>query len=180
MSSPTLFRRCLRAGVLATALATGAASAALVDRGSGVVYDTATGLDWERSTRSTMLDWQQAHSYIAALSLDGGGWRMPTNTELHALYDSISDTTGCTDCTGDQGPFEDIQLGYWTTLTYWGGQPGAFYVGFWRPNYQAGLFQTSQAWVWAVRNGAPLPEPASVLLAAVALAGLAATRRRPR
>lgn len=89
--------------------------------------------------------------------------------------------TGCTDCSGDQGLFEDLQLGYWTSQTYWGGQDGAFYFGLWRPSAYAGLFQTTVgSATWAVRAGAPVqvPEPASFLLVAGALGALALVRRR--
>lgn len=158
------------------------AQAAFIERGGGVVYDTTTGLDWEQAPSTTGINWIDANAYVAALGLDGGGWRLPTMPELFTLYDEVSALTGCQNCTGDQGPFEDIELGYWTSSTYWGGQPGAMYVGFYRgPGFTAGLFQTSEAWVWANRAGvaiAAVPEPGGLALVGLALSGLVATRRR--
>jgi len=170
----------LRLSCLAACLASGIAQAAFVDRGTGVIYDTATKLDWEQSPKTAWVNYADAYAYINALTLDGGGWRMPTMNELFDLYKHISADTGCADCSGDQGLFNDLTLGYWTTQTYWGGQPGAIYVGFWRgPDDSAGLFQTSLAGVMAVRNGSPIPEPDGLaLLGLAALAGILATRRK--
>lgn len=161
-------------------LLSGSANAGFIDRGTGVVFDNATSLDWEKAPLTNWVNYADAHAYINSLTLDGGGWRLPTMDELFDLYKHISAVTGCTDCSGDQGLFEGLTLGYWTTSTYWAGQDGAFFVGFWRgPNDYAGLFQTSSAGVIAVRDGMPISEPGSlVLLGIAALSGMLAVRRR--
>lgn len=171
--------RGLQAALAAAALLAAPAHAALIDRGNGVVYDTTSGLDWERLPDTTWTNWHDANRHVAGLTLDGGGWRLPTVTEGLALYEQISALTGCSDCSGDQGPFEDLQLGYWTSWTYWGGQDGAFYFGLWRPNAYAGLFQTTVgSATWGVRQGVPMPEPTPLALVAGALGVLALVRRR--
>jgi hypothetical protein len=52
---------------------------------NGVVFDTKTGLEWfvgpDKDTR-----WEEARSWVEHLSIDGGGWRMPTRDELESLY----------------------------------------------------------------------------------------------
>lgn len=177
----SLVTRGLQAALVAGALLAGPAHAAFIDRGNGVVYDTASGLDWELRPGSTWTNWADANAYVAGLTLAGGGWRLPTIAEGLGLYGQISALTGCSDCTGDQGLFEDLELGYWTSQTYWGGQDGAFYFGLWRPNAYAGLYQTTVgSATWAVRAGAPVqvPEPASFVLVAGALGALALVRRR--
>lgn len=177
----SLATRSLQAALVAGALLGGPAQAAVVDRGNGVVYDTASGLDWELRPGRTWTNWADANAYVAGLTLAGGGWRLPTIAEGLGLVGQISALTGCTDCTGNQGPFEDLQLAYWTSETYWGGQDGAFYFGLWRPNAWAGLFQTTVgSATWAVREGAPVqvPEPASAALVAGALGLLVLARRR--
>jgi len=158
----------------------GSAAAALIDRGDGVVTDTVAGLDWERAPSAVWTNWIDANTYVDNLALAGGGWRLPTIAELFGLYDGISAITGCSDCTGPQWIFPDVQLGYWTSVQYFAGQPGAFYVGFWQPDYYAGLFQaTGRVATWAVRETRPVvvPEPAGWSVLLVPLAGLLAVRR---
>jgi len=57
----------------------------LVAYATGVVYDKNTGLEWlagpDRDTT-----WDEARSWVANLTVAGGGWRMPTRKELKALY----------------------------------------------------------------------------------------------
>ncbi len=174
----TSFMRRLRTGALCGLLAAaGASHAGLIERGNGVVHDTVSGLDWEESPNTAAINWIDANAYVDDLALGGGGWRLPHKTELQGMYAQLSAITGCSNCTGDKGPFDDLQLAYWTDLTYFAGQAGAYYVGFWRPDSFAGLFQTSPASVWAVREGAPLPLPGTAWLVAAALLGLWIVRR---
>jgi len=51
----------------------------------GFVLDTKTGLQWiagpDRGT-----SWLEAKRWVKSLTIDGGGWRMPTSNELKTLY----------------------------------------------------------------------------------------------
>ena len=53
---------------------------------NGTMLDANTGLQWiagpDRDTT-----WDEAKSWVESLSLDGGGWRMPTIAELKTLYE---------------------------------------------------------------------------------------------
>lgn len=52
---------------------------------NGIVYDEKTNLEWivgpDKDTT-----WDEAKAWAESLSLEGGGWRMPTREELKALY----------------------------------------------------------------------------------------------
>ncbi|MDI6764759.1 MAG: tetratricopeptide repeat protein [Thermodesulfobacteriota bacterium] len=52
----------------------------------GVIYDSQLGLEWAPSN-GQVLNHYQAEGYARALSLAGGGWRLPTRAELKSLYD---------------------------------------------------------------------------------------------
>ena len=52
---------------------------------NGIVYDEKTNLEWivgpDKDTT-----WDEAKAWVESLSVEGGGWRMPTREELKALY----------------------------------------------------------------------------------------------
>ena len=52
---------------------------------SGVVMDLRTGLEWFAGP-DVDTSYYQAVAWVRGLSVDGGGWRMPTTGELTTLY----------------------------------------------------------------------------------------------
>jgi len=52
---------------------------------NGIMKDTVTGLEWVAGPDRDM-DWYEAKSWVENLTIDGGGWRMPTRKELRTLY----------------------------------------------------------------------------------------------
>jgi hypothetical protein len=76
---------CVIAGCsFCTAGAIIATDGSLVREATGVVYDTDTGLEWYPGPDRGMT-WGEAQDWIATLTLQGGGWRMPARRELVAL-----------------------------------------------------------------------------------------------
>ena len=68
----------------------------------GVISDSATGLEWYVGPDQDT-NWSQAKSWTEGLTIAGGGWRLPTISELGAIYqqgagprniDPIFQTTG--------------------------------------------------------------------------------------
>jgi hypothetical protein len=52
----------------------------------GVITDSASGLQWATRPGGS-ISWTDAAHYAETLSLDGGGWRLPTREELRGIYD---------------------------------------------------------------------------------------------
>ena len=52
---------------------------------NGVITDSRTGLEWYVGPDKN-ITWDQARSWVTALTVGGGGWRMPTRAELKGLY----------------------------------------------------------------------------------------------
>ena len=52
-----------------------------------VVTDSSTGLEWQDDAIGTTMTWESAITHCEGLSLDGGGWRLPTVNELVSLVD---------------------------------------------------------------------------------------------
>ena len=158
------------------ALAAGAAQAAFVDRGGGVILDTTTNLEWEQNANHGPFDWAGAKAYTTGLTLKGGGWRFPDIDQLQQLYDDINALGGCArdDCRGNQGLFTGIQLQVWSATDI----PGDTARDF---NFALGCKcmagENIDLAAWAAR---PAPEPASMLLFGVAVLGLAFCRHTAR
>jgi hypothetical protein len=51
----------------------------------GVVKDTKTGLEWFAGPDKDTT-WDEAKAWTESLSVDGGGWRMPTRDEVKGLH----------------------------------------------------------------------------------------------
>ena len=52
----------------------------------GVISDSRTGLEWFAGPDQDT-NWDMAQNWTAALSVAGGGWRMPAMGELKSLYE---------------------------------------------------------------------------------------------
>jgi len=54
----------------------------------GAVFDTSTGLTWQRFPAASTLPWEEAKRFCLQLTLDGiSGWRLPRRKELATLVD---------------------------------------------------------------------------------------------
>lgn len=53
---------------------------------NGIIDDSQLGAQWLPAPDSPM-DWFQAEKYVKNISVDGGGWRLPTRSELKSIYD---------------------------------------------------------------------------------------------
>jgi hypothetical protein len=60
---------------------------AIFDRSAPVVRDRFTGLTWQRVVADARFKFGDASTYCVTLSLDGGGFRLPTRAELVTLVD---------------------------------------------------------------------------------------------
>lgn len=102
----------------------------------GTVYDTRTKLTWQQSVVATAANADGAAVYCKGLALAGGGWRLPTVSELLTLVDptrknpaidstAFPDTpavafwsaTPCTVCTGSGLRF-NVHFSIGRTWTY--------------------------------------------------------------
>jgi hypothetical protein len=52
---------------------------------NGIIKDTKTGLEWVAGPDKNT-NWHNARAWIKNLTLEGGGWRMPTKDEIKGLY----------------------------------------------------------------------------------------------
>src|SRR6185295_15942214 len=88
--------------------------------------DHSTGLTWTRGNVSDKrLTWQEAKDACEALTLDGGGWRMPTRKELLTLVDDTR-----SDPAIDTSAFKCHSAWYWTVTDYKPIEGCAWVVGF--------------------------------------------------
>jgi len=57
------------------------------DDAKEIVTDNITGLQWQdnEAAKTVTKNWEDAKSYCSMLSLDGGGWRLPTVVELQSI-----------------------------------------------------------------------------------------------
>ena len=66
-----------------------------VTNGAGLVVDRQLGFEWIIGPEEDTT-WDEAKSWVESLSVDGGGWRMPTRDELKNLYSKGSGNNNMT------------------------------------------------------------------------------------
>ncbi len=181
------------------------ASASLIDRGDGLIYDDALDITWLQDaslggdrSREGAVNWADEFVFRG---LDD--WRLPSmdvngdtdvvdcrdvsevvcrDNELGYMFYHNLDGSFGDDLTGDQGFIEGIQPFHWSSTVF---DPDSdIWWGFrFRGGDQGGVLLDSAA-TWAVRSGdvspTPVPEPFIGWLLAVGLASLGLVRRCAR
>lgn len=80
---------------------------------NGTVYDTRTKLTWQQAIENVVFAQQsQAVSYCAALTLAGGGWRLPKISELLSITDP---TRGNPNAATDPVAFPNAPFFFWSS-----------------------------------------------------------------
>lgn len=81
------------------------------------VIDEVTGLTWQR-VASVTISWAGANQYCGNLSLDGGGWRLPTRKELLSIVDMRATTPPVIDVTAFSGTPTNGITWFWSSSRY--------------------------------------------------------------
>ena len=179
-------------------------SAALIDNGGGLIYDTVLNITWAQP--DIQRTWSDANTWAAGLTLGGAtDWRLPyisvagegwfpvvcspPTTELacrdnelgYMFYHNLSGTQTQSILTSgdpDLALFPSLQSAF-----YWSGTEfdsvGAWFFGF-NGGDQGVLDQDRNFYSWAVHSGNVVPIPPSVWLFGSGLLGLigVATRKK--
>ncbi len=163
----------------------GTASAALIDRGNGLIYDSDQDITWLQEA-SGIMNWYAAQEWIAAMNAANykgyNNWRLPY-TVNNPLLQGVNITSS------EMGYMYYVNLG---NVADQGNNPGPF-SGFMNHVFWSNALDNNWAWVfhfdrsgyqqlrrsdyygmnvWAVRDGDVVPEPSSLLVLLTGAAGL--------
>jgi hypothetical protein len=93
---------------------------------SGTVVDTKTGLIWQQTMAANSYTQSDAASYCATLSLNGGGWRLPSIKELLTLVDETKLAR-----TFDETAFPGSDGYFWSSSPYLGDNTVGYFWVLW-------------------------------------------------
>ena len=95
------------------------------DDTTNIVNDHVTGLQWQDNAEAKTItkNWADAKTYCNSLSLDGGGWRLPTIQELRGLSDY-----GRTNPAINPVFVNSASNNYWSFTTYAGSSDSAWHI----------------------------------------------------
>ncbi len=156
-------------------------------------YDTVLDATWYLTASNTTLNWDDAKSWAAGLTVGTfGGWSLPeTDTACGAGYNCTNSQMGELYYTAlgnpkfgplsNTGPFKNLQsYYYWSGTEYAPGLGFAWYFGT-NYGYEGANDKNGYLFALAVRPGdvAAVPEPGMVALLLSGLAGVMVMRRRP-
>jgi hypothetical protein len=92
----------------------------------GTVTDSNTHLIWQQTPDGAARTWDQADAYCAGLSLAGGGWRLPTMSELQSIIDETVKEPAIDGAAFPNTPSE----GFWAATPLAGMRPYRWFVSF--------------------------------------------------
>ncbi|MBT8446766.1 MAG: DUF1566 domain-containing protein, partial [Gammaproteobacteria bacterium] len=156
-------------------LGSGAAQAALIDRGGGFIYDDVLNVTWTRSASiNGLADWATSVAWADALTIpdpvrgvNWSDWRL-ASSDVNG-DDTVVNCASATepDCrdnelgylfhqygirSGAPGPFTDVQSSiYWTGTEFRPNLSAAWSFFFFGGGFQGGNAKTDDNYAWAVR-----------------------------
>lgn len=138
-----------------------------------VVYDDDLKITWlGNAGLGGLSNWYDAKVWAEGLVYVGhDDWRLPWIEELYHLYhvEAVSHS--------DPGPFENLGVFYWSGTE----SAAPDYVWGFTFDYgtqAADCHKDGSMYAWAVRPGAPIPVPGTLLLLGSGLLGIAGIRKR--